>query len=65
MPGKLHLEFDKSILPVVMSLRVPIALKAKLKTELKKLESLNVIRNDTSPTEWVSNLVIAEKPNGN
>ena len=37
MPGKLHLEIDESLKPVVMpQRRVPIALKAKLKTDLER-----------------------------
>eukprot|EP00112_Aurelia_sp_Birch-Aquarium-sp1_P000710 Seg1069.4 transcript_id=Seg1069.4/GoldUCD/mRNA.D3Y31 product="putative protein K02A2.6" protein_id=Seg1069.4/GoldUCD/D3Y31 len=65
MPGKLHLDVDESQTPVVMPpRRVPIALKAKLKAELERLEDLHVIQKVTAPTDWVSNLVIAEKPNG-
>ena len=65
MPGKLHLDIDESQTPVVMPpRRVPIALKAKLKAELERLEDLGVIQKVTGPTDWVSNLVIAEKPNG-
>ena len=61
----LHLDVDESQTPVVMPpRRVPIALKAKLKAELERLENLHVIQKVTSPTDWVSNLVIAEKPNG-
>ena len=44
--------------------RVPIALKAKLKAELERLEDLGVIQKVTGPTDWVSNLASAEKPNG-
>ena len=66
MPGKLHLDIDESQTPVVMPpRRVPIALKAKLKSELERLEDLGVIQKVTGPTDWVSNLVIAEKPNRN
>eukprot|EP00795_Rhopilema_esculentum_P000679 gene679-biopygen7198 len=66
MPGKLHLDVDESQIPVAMPpCRVPIALKAKLKAELERLENLHVIQKVTSPTDWVSNLVIAEKPLGN
>ena len=65
MPGKLHLDIDESQTPVVMPpCRVPIALKAKLNAELERLEDLCVIQNVTGPTDWVSNLIIAEKPNG-
>ena len=65
MPGKLHLDIDESQTPVVMPpRRVPIALKAKPKAELERLEDLGVIQKVTGPADWVSNLVIAEKPNG-
>eukprot|EP00794_Sanderia_malayensis_P007650 gene7650-8490_t len=65
MPGRLHLDIDESQTPVVMPpRRVPIALKVKLKAELERLEELGVIRKVTGPTDWVSNLAIAEKSNG-
>ena len=63
MPGKLHLDVDESQNPVVMPpRRVPTALKGKLKAELERLENLHVVQKVTSPTDRVSNLVIAEKP---
>eukprot|EP00112_Aurelia_sp_Birch-Aquarium-sp1_P011735 Seg247.5 transcript_id=Seg247.5/GoldUCD/mRNA.D3Y31 product="Retrovirus-related Pol polyprotein from transposon 297" pseudo=true protein_id=Seg247.5/GoldUCD/D3Y31 len=40
------------------------ATKSRLKDELERLESLGVITKVTKPTDWVSNLVVAEKPNG-
>ena len=50
MPGKLHLDIDESQTPVVMPpRRVPIALKAKLKAELERLEDLRVIQKVTGP----------------
>ena len=62
MPGKLHLDVDESQIPVVMPpRRVPITLNAKLKTELERLENLHVIQKVPGLTDWVSNLVIAEK----
>ncbi len=65
MPGALHLDVDETIQPVVMPpRRVPIALKDRLKNELDRLEALGVITKVTKPTDWVSNLVVAEKPNG-
>ena len=44
--------------------RVPDALKNRLKDELERLEALGVITKVTKPTDLVSNLVVAEKPNG-
>lgn len=43
---------------------VPLALQDKLKNELEKMESLNIIQKFTEPTQWVSSLVVVEKPNG-
>eukprot|EP00795_Rhopilema_esculentum_P001040 gene1039-15368_t len=65
MSGKLHLDVDKSkTLVVIPPRRVPIALKAKLKAELERLENLHVIQKVTGRTDWVSIFFIAEKPIG-
>ena len=65
MPGKLHLDIDETVKLVLMpTRRVPLALKSRLKDELDRLEALRVITKVTKPTNWVSNLVVAEKPNG-
>ena len=65
MRGKLHLDLDETVKPFIMPpRRVPLALKSKLKDELDRLEALGVITKVTKPTDWVSNLVVAEKPNG-
>ena len=65
MPGKVHLQTDSSVDPVVMPpRRVPIAVKEKLKHELDRLEKMNVITKVTEPTEWVSSLVTVQKSSG-
>ena len=65
MPGTLHLDIDTTVAPVAMPpRRVPLALKSRLKDELDRLEALGVITKVTKPTDWVSNLVVSEKPNG-
>ena len=59
MEGKLHLEIDKTVTPVINPpRRVPFALKAKLKSELDRLEGLEMIREVKEPTDWVSSLVV-------
>ncbi|XP_072033381.1 uncharacterized protein [Amphiura filiformis] len=64
MPGKIHLETDSEVTPVVTPpRRVPIAVKPKLKAELDRLTELQVIQKVTDPTGWVSALVCVEKPN--
>ncbi len=65
MDGKLHLEVYSSAQPVIMPpRRVPIAVKGKLKDELKRLEGMGVIAKQEAPTLWVSSLVVTEKSNG-
>ena len=61
MQGKLHLEIDGTVTPVINPLRrVPFALKDTLKSELDRLEGLQMIRKVKEPTEWVSSLVVVE-----
>ena len=63
--GKLQLEVDNKVTPVVIPpRRVPVAIKVRLKEELDHLESLEVTRREDEPTEWVSSMVVTQKPNG-
>ena len=63
--GELHLEVDESVKPVVMPpRRVPVAVKRKLREELDRLESLNVLKKEEEPTAWVSALVATMKSTG-
>ena len=65
MEGTLRLEVDKSVAPSIMPpRRVPLSLKERLKQELTRLERANVIKREEEPTDWVSSLVVTEKPNG-
>ncbi|KAK3087333.1 hypothetical protein FSP39_004790 [Pinctada imbricata] len=64
LKGKHHIHIDKSVKPVVHPpRRVPYKMQEKLKTELKHMESLDVIERVTEPSEWVNSMVIVEKPN--
>ena len=59
MEGKLHLEIDKTVAPVINPpRRVLFALKEKLKSELDRLEELEMIQKVKKPTDWVSSLVV-------
>ena len=65
MEGTLCLEVDKSFAPSIMPpRRVPLSQKERLKQELTRLERANVIKREEEPTDWVSSLVVTEKPNG-
>ena len=65
MEGALHLEVDKTVAPAIMPpRRVPLTLKNRLKDALTRLEKASVIIKEEEPTDWVSSLVVTEKPNG-
>ena len=62
MEGKLHLEIDGTVTPVINPpSRVPFAIKDNLKSELDRLDGLQMIRKVKEPTEWVSSLVVFGK----
>ena len=64
-PGECTIHTDPSIPPVIHPpRRVPLALQDKLRSELDQMESQGIICKVTEPTEWVSSLVVVEKPNG-
>lgn len=63
--GECSIHTDPAVHPTVHPpRRVPLALQDKLKNELERMESLNIIQKVTEPTQWVSSLVVVEKPNG-
>ena len=65
LPGTHHIVTDPIVKPVIHPPRtVPYALLDKFKKELDEMVSLQVIEPVTEPTDWVSSIVIAEKPNG-
>ncbi|XP_062583207.1 uncharacterized protein K02A2.6-like [Saccostrea cucullata] len=63
-PGDCTIHTDPKVHPVVHPpRRVPLALQDKLRAELERMESQNIICKVTKPTQWVSSLVVVEKPN--
>lgn len=61
---KHHIHVDKNIQPVVHAPRkVSYKMRSKLKEELNRMESLDVIEKVNEPSDWVNSLVIVEKPN--
>ena len=61
-----HITVDPSVPPVIQHNRkVPFAKLPALQTALQTLEQQGVIASVDCPTDWVHNLVITEKKNGN
>ena len=66
LKGEHHISMDPAVKPVVHPPRkIPISMLEKLKAELERMKKLDVIRKVDEPTDWVSSLVIIEKPDGN
>ena len=65
LPGECELRLEADATPVVHPPRkVPHALRERLKDELDRMESAEVIAKVTEPTDWVNSIVVVEKPNG-
>ena len=60
-----HIVMDPNVTPVIDACRkVPVALRDRLQKELVRMEKLGIITPVTEPTDWVSSMVMVEKPNG-
>ena len=64
LPGQYNIEVDSNVKPKIHPPRkVPVALKEKLKKELDRLESQDIIapiKDEATP--WVSSMVVAARP---
>ena len=61
----MHIDLDPSVTPVrAPTRRVPEAKLDRVNEELKRLCEEGIIRLVTQPTDWLSNMLIKEKPNG-
>ena len=60
-----HINIKPNVQPVVHPpRRVPVTIRSKVKTELQRMERLNVIEKINEPTEWVNSMAVVVKPNG-
>lgn len=65
LPGKVTLQVDESVRPVVTQpRRVPVSLKAAVKEELDRMTMQKIIAPVTAPTDWVSAMAVATKRSG-
>jgi len=61
IPYKIELQPDAKPFSVQYPRRIPVPLMPKVKKELDRLESLNVIKRITEPTEWCAPIVVVPK----
>lgn len=62
-PGEYKIETDPSVRPVQHQPRkVHQAMKREIHTKLKDLENRGVIKKVTTPTDWISSMLIVKKP---
>lgn len=65
LDGEYRIKIDQTINPVQHAPRkVPVALRKPLKSELDHLVGKDIIAPVTTPTQWVSSLVVVPKKNG-
>ena len=61
----MHIGLDPSVKPVHATTgSVPVAKLGRANEELKRLCEEGIIRPVTQPTDWLSNMLVKEKPNG-
>jgi len=64
IPGEHAITIDSTVKPVVHAPRkIPLALKDKVRDELKRMEENDIIVKQTEPTAWVNSMVTVIKPN--
>ena len=65
LEGDVHLDVDPTVNPVQLPLRrLPIAVRDRVHAELQKLVDNDVIAPVSTPTKWVSALLITTKQDG-
>ena len=65
LSGEYHMELDETVKPVQHPpRRVPVAIRERLQEALEDLESREIVARVTTPTPWISSMVVVPKPNG-
>ena len=63
LPGKLHLEVDKTVEPIQHTPRkVPIATKEELRQKILAMQKAKILKKVDTPTDWISSMVVVKKP---
>ena len=61
----MHIELDPNVRPVHAHMRrVSVAKLSRVNQELERLSNEGIIKSVTQPTDWLSNILVKEKPNG-
>ena len=64
LAGEYHLVLDESVRPVRHPpRRVPVAIRERLRETLGDLEMLEIIARVTTPTLWISSMIVVPKKN--
>ena len=65
LAGEYHMVLDESARPVQHPpRRVPVAIRERLRETLEDLEKREIIARVTTPTPWISSMVVVPKKNG-
>jgi len=65
LDGEYHIKIDPTVSPVQHpARRVPVAVREQLKAELGRMVEQDIIAPVTTPTPWISCLVVVPKKNG-
>ena len=66
LPGRLHVEVDKSIRSVQnVPRKIPVAIKKEIMKKIDELTEQNIVAKANKPTDWVSSMVVNKKPQSN
>ena len=61
----MHIELDPNVRPVHAQVRrVPVVKLDRVNEELERLAKEGIIKPVSQPTDWLSNILVKEKPNG-